>query len=147
MDRIVVVGASLAGLRAVEAARRLGFEGELVLVGEEPHAPYDRPPLSKEIARGEWETHQVALKPEGFDDLNVTFRRECAATGLDLAKREVLLGSERLGFDGLVITTGARPRALPGQPALQGVYAQRVNTPLGGVFWFGAHPTRLRRGG
>ena len=59
---IVVVGASLAGLRAVETLRREGFDGRLVLVGAEPHLPYDRPPLSKELLAGEWEHDRTVLR-------------------------------------------------------------------------------------
>ncbi|HEX4354750.1 MAG TPA: FAD-dependent oxidoreductase, partial [Polyangiales bacterium] len=54
MQRIVVVGASLAGLRTAQALRKRGFAGTLTLIGEEPHAPYDRPPLSKQLLSGEW---------------------------------------------------------------------------------------------
>ena len=65
LDEIVVVGASLAGLRAIELIRRAKFDGKLVLIGDEPHLPYDRPPLSKEVLRGEREPDQIALtKPE-----------------------------------------------------------------------------------
>lgn len=126
MQRMVVVGASLAGLRAVEAARRLGFEGELVLVGDEPHAPYDRPPLSKEILKGEWDEDRLPLRSQGLDELDVQFRRGESATGLDLKARQLLVGAERLDFDRLVIATGARARVLPGQPALSGVHTLRT---------------------
>ena len=61
LETVVVVGASLAGLRAVEALRRRGFGGRIVAVGDEPHAPYDRPPLSKEILTGSWEPERTGL--------------------------------------------------------------------------------------
>ena len=69
MDRIVVVGASLTGLRAVEALRREGFGGHLTLVGAEPHLPYDRPPLSKELLTGEWDHDRVVLRKQPYDEL------------------------------------------------------------------------------
>ena len=63
MDSIVVVGASLAGLRVVENIRKKGYQGRLVLVGDETRTPYDRPPLSKEVLRGEWEPERIDLRP------------------------------------------------------------------------------------
>jgi NADPH-dependent 2,4-dienoyl-CoA reductase/sulfur reductase-like enzyme len=111
---IVIVGASLAGLRAAEALRHEGYDGRLVLVGDEPHLPYDRPPLSKELLAGEWEPEQIALRKQPYDDLEVDMFLGRRATGLDLGGRTVELdGDERLAFDGLVIATGARPRTLP----------------------------------
>ncbi len=62
LQTVVVVGASLAGLRATEALRRDGFDGRIVLVGAEPHLPYDRPPLSKQLLAGEWEPQELALR-------------------------------------------------------------------------------------
>jgi NADPH-dependent 2,4-dienoyl-CoA reductase/sulfur reductase-like enzyme len=125
---VVVVGASLAGLRCAEALRRLGFEGRLALVGEEPHRPYDRPPLSKEILRGEREPEAIALTgPERFDALELDLHLGRRAVALDPAARQVTLeGGGSLRFDGLVIATGARPRRLPGQPDLRGVFALRT---------------------
>src|SRR3990172_3970911 len=72
---VVVVGASLGGLRTAEALRRLGYDGRLVLVGEEAHRPYDRPPLSKELLRGERDAASIALaKPDRFDALGLDLR-------------------------------------------------------------------------
>jgi 3-phenylpropionate/trans-cinnamate dioxygenase ferredoxin reductase subunit len=124
---IAVVGASLAGLRAVEALRREGFDGRLALIGAEPHLPYDRPPLSKQVLAGTLETGQLSLRRESWDELGLDLRLGTRATGLDLAKRELALaGGERLGFDGLVIATGATPRRLPGAPTLAGVHVLRT---------------------
>ena len=68
---IHIVGASLAGIRAAEALRRREFDGRIVLIGDEPHHPYDRPPLSKQVLAGEWEVDRLALtKPEKFEDLD-----------------------------------------------------------------------------
>ncbi|MDF9716648.1 FAD-dependent oxidoreductase [Nocardioides sp. ChNu-153] len=125
--RLVVVGASLAGLRAVEAARRTGFDGEVVLVGDEVHPPYDRPPLSKaflgvEGERGAGEAAHFRTEEVLRDELGVDLRLGVRATGLDTATREVLLdGGERVAYDALVIATGSRPRWLPGtDPAVDG---------------------------
>jgi NADPH-dependent 2,4-dienoyl-CoA reductase/sulfur reductase-like enzyme len=127
LETIVVVGTSLAGLRTVEALRSGGYEGRISWVGEEPHLPYDRPPLSKEVLRGEWGSERVSLrKAGGYDDLAVDLRAGSRATALDLAARHVELdGGERLPFDGLVIATGASPITLPGAPSLAGVHVLR----------------------
>jgi NADPH-dependent 2,4-dienoyl-CoA reductase/sulfur reductase-like enzyme len=125
---IVVVGASLAGLRAAETLRREGYDGRLVLVGAESHPPYDRPPLSKELLAGEWEPEQIALRKQPYDDLELDLRLGRRATRLDVAERVVELDDdgERLAFDGLVVATGARPRTLPGTPALDGIFVLRT---------------------
>ena len=128
MDTIVVVGGSLAGLRGAEALRRFGFEGRLVLVGEESHQPYDRPPLSKEILRGDREPGQIALsKPESFDALDLDLRLGRRAEALDISGRSVTLDDgEELRFDGLLIATGASPRHLPGTSDLAGIHVLRT---------------------
>ena len=84
MDRVVVVGASLAGLRAAETLRNEGFQGEVLVVGAEQHRPYDRPPLSKKLLAGEWEPERIHLRqPDSFDELDVEWRLGVAAAGLD----------------------------------------------------------------
>jgi 3-phenylpropionate/trans-cinnamate dioxygenase ferredoxin reductase subunit len=124
---VVVVGGSLAGLRAVEALREHGFDGRLVWVGAEPHAPYDRPPLSKEVLRGEWEPERIALARDGVEAFGAELRFGVRAERLDTAERRIELASgERIAFDGLVIATGATPRRLPGQPELEGVHVLRT---------------------
>jgi NADPH-dependent 2,4-dienoyl-CoA reductase/sulfur reductase-like enzyme len=124
---IVVVGASLAGLRAVETLRRDGYDGRLVVVGAEPHLPYDRPPLSKELLAGEWQPEQLALRRQSYDDLDIDWRLERRAVELDLAAREVALhDGERIAFDGLVVATGSSPRTLPDLPPLAGVFTLRT---------------------
>ncbi len=112
----MVVGASAAGLAAAETLRREGYEGTITLLGEEPHHPYDRPPLSKQILGGQWEADRVALRaPADLDALGLELRLGTAATGLDLAGRTVQLADgARVPYDGLVIATGVRPRRLPG---------------------------------
>jgi 3-phenylpropionate/trans-cinnamate dioxygenase ferredoxin reductase component len=126
VDRIVVVGLSLAGLRAVETLRRLGHEGVVVAIDPDPYEPYDRPPLSKELLSGKWDAAQVALRKQGLDDLAVERRRE-RAVDLDLGGRAVVLESgERVDFDTLVVATGATPRRLPMQSDLDGVHMLRT---------------------
>jgi len=127
MKRIAVVGASLAGLRAVEFIRRAKFEGELVLIGGEKHLPYDRPPLSKEVLRGEADQERLALRRKSYDDLNVDLRLGERALSLDTDSRAVRLQSgESLSFDGLVIATGGEVRELPNQPRLAGIHVLRT---------------------
>ena len=124
---VAVVGASLAGLRAVEALRERGFDGRLVWIGAEPHAPYDRPPLSKQILRGEWEPERIALARGGIDAFGAELHLGVRATSLDASARRVQLANgESVAFDGLVIATGASPRRLPNQPPLDGVFVLRT---------------------
>ena len=126
-NRIAVVGASLAGLRAVEFIRRAKFEGELVLIGDEEHLPYDRPPLSKEVLRGEWEQDRLALRRKSYDELNLELLLGRRAVSLDTDAREVgLEGGDVVPFDGLVIATGGRVRELPNQPRLDGIHTLRT---------------------
>lgn len=125
-QRIVIVGASLAGFRAAEELRALGHDGSITLVGDEPHRPYERPPLSKQVLAGTQPPEVTEVRPVvgSIDDLALDWRLGTSATGLDLADRAVLLGGgERLPYDGLVIATGASPRRLPGTDHLA-----RVNT-------------------
>jgi NADPH-dependent 2,4-dienoyl-CoA reductase/sulfur reductase-like enzyme len=129
LDRVVVVGASLAGLRAAEELRALGHTGVVTLVGDEPHLPYDRPPLSKQVLAGSKPFESTALNVVGgsLEELDLEWRLGQRASGLDLEAREVLLGGgERLPFDGLVIATGASPKRLPGTDHLDGVHTLRT---------------------
>ncbi len=128
MRRIVVVGASLAGLRAAEALRREGFDGALALVGEEPHPPYDRPPLSKELLRGEWEPPRSDLRRgKGVAELALELRLGASAVALDAQARCVRLADgDELTYDGLVIATGAVPRSLPFGAGMHGVHVLRT---------------------
>lgn len=113
--RVVVVGAGLAGLRTVETLREKGFDGEIVLVGDEVHQPYDRPPLSKHVLRGE--RQPMYLRPEAdYPDLRLDLRLGTAATALDTVGRAVATAAGPIGYDHVVIATGATPRRLPGSP-------------------------------
>ena len=127
MKTIVIVGASLAGLRAAETLRAEGFDGRLVFVGAEQHLPYDRPPLSKEILRGKWEIDRLALRRDPYDDLELDLRLGKPATRFDGSTRTVeLADGETLAFDGLIIATGAHARRLPALGELDGVYVLRT---------------------
>jgi NADPH-dependent 2,4-dienoyl-CoA reductase/sulfur reductase-like enzyme len=126
LRRILVVGASLAGLRAAEKLRAEGFDGTLTILGAEPHPPYDRPPLSKELLAGTREPDGVALRVA--PTLGAEWILGDAATALDLGGRTVRTASGReLAWDGLVLATGSRPRRLPGlDPATPGVHELRT---------------------
>ena len=127
MRSVVVVGASLAGLRAAEALRHEGFEGALTVVGDEPHRPYDRPPLSKRVLAGEWGPERTTLDTFGGKELDVEWRLGVGAASLDLGSRTVTLeDGAALAFDGLVIATGAAPRRLPGTEDRAGVHVLRT---------------------
>jgi 3-phenylpropionate/trans-cinnamate dioxygenase ferredoxin reductase subunit len=127
---VAIVGMSLAGLRAAEALRRAGFDGRVSAIGGEPHLPYDRPPLSKDLLAGRWEPDEIALRKQGVDDLDLDWKLGRAAVALDLSARAIELdGGARVDFDGLVIATGSEPRRLPASvvPAdLDGVFVLRT---------------------
>jgi NADPH-dependent 2,4-dienoyl-CoA reductase/sulfur reductase-like enzyme len=123
---VAVVGASLAGLRAVEALRARGFAGRIDWIGDEIREPYDRPPLSKQVLRGEWGPEHVGLIRSGVEiEADRHFGRR--AERLDAIDRTIALdGGQRIAFDALVVATGAVPRLLPNQPALDGVFTLRT---------------------
>jgi 3-phenylpropionate/trans-cinnamate dioxygenase ferredoxin reductase subunit len=122
---VVVVGASLAGVHAAVALRRGGYGGPLTVVGEEVHAPYDRPPLSKQLLTGRVGAGDVAL--DAGAGLDVSWRLGTRAVGADLAGSTLQLdGGEDLGFDGLVIATGSHPLRLFGPPEGAGVHLLRT---------------------
>jgi NADPH-dependent 2,4-dienoyl-CoA reductase/sulfur reductase-like enzyme len=125
--RIVIVGASLAGLRAAAALRDEGFTGSLTLIGDEPCKPYDRPPLSKQVLEGFVAAERTALPRS--DELNARWLLGSPATGLDLAGKQVRLGDGgAVGYDRLLIATGARARPWPDQAeaALDGMFVLRT---------------------
>ena len=128
MSRIVIVGASLAGVRAAESLRQGGFTGEVTIVGAEPHMPYDRPPLSKKYLAGEWDADRTALrKPEVFDELRAEWLLGVPAASLDAESRTVTLADGRtVQGDGVIVCTGATPRRLPAQPDLAGIHVLRT---------------------
>ncbi|MHB8671357.1 MAG: NAD(P)/FAD-dependent oxidoreductase [Acidimicrobiales bacterium] len=128
LGTVVVVGASLAGLRAAETLRQEGFDGRIVLVGAEDHLPYDRPPLSKQLLAGTWTPERLHLRdPQRWGELDLDSRLGRTAVALDVEGRTVDLDDgETLGFDGLVLATGARPRVPPGLAPLPGVHTLRT---------------------
>jgi 3-phenylpropionate/trans-cinnamate dioxygenase ferredoxin reductase component len=109
--------------------RAQGYSGRITVIGAEPHLPYDRPPLSKQILAGAWELDRLPLTPIGkdVDDLDIEWRLGVPASGLDLGARRVALADgSAVGYDGLVIATGAGLRTLPGQPQLDGLHMLRT---------------------
>ncbi|HEX3778919.1 MAG TPA: FAD-dependent oxidoreductase [Pseudonocardiaceae bacterium] len=115
MEQIVIVGAGLAALRAAERLRELGFDGRVVIVGDEPHRPYHRPALSKQIITGALKPNELTFP--AYTELDVRWRLRTSAQSLDLGRRIVELpGGEELHYDGLIIATGVESRHLPGTP-------------------------------
>ena len=126
-DRVTIVGASLAGYWAAETLRRDGFNGAVSLIGDESHAPYDRPPLSKKYLAGGVERHRLDLSgAEKLADLDLDIRLGQRATGLDLAARTLEVDGVAEPFDGLLIACGARCRTLPGTDGVAGVHTLRT---------------------
>ncbi|WP_432106989.1 NAD(P)/FAD-dependent oxidoreductase [Streptomyces sp. AA1529] len=127
MRTITVIGASLAGLHAALALRTQGYDGRLVIVGEEHHRPYDRPPLSKEFLTGALTADRLSLADaEEIAELEADWLLGTRAEGLDPPSRTVALADgRRLSTDGVVLATGAAPRTLPGEP-LAGVHTLRT---------------------
>ncbi|MFD9741412.1 NAD(P)/FAD-dependent oxidoreductase [Umezawaea sp. NPDC059074] len=122
---VLVVGASAAGLATAEALRRKGYGGELTLLGEEVHPPYDRPPLSKQVLAGTWEPDRAHLRPS--EALDARFVLGDPAVALDVPARSVRTASGReLAADAVVIATGVRARTLPGSDDLAGVHVLRT---------------------
>lgn len=127
-SHLVVVGASLAGVRAVETARRYGFGGTITLVGAEDHLPYDRPPLSKEFLTADDAPPTPYLRDEAMlhDELQIRVMLGTPATALDTKERAVWVGADALRYTALVIATGAAPRTLSGADDLAGVHTLRT---------------------
>lgn len=110
MKRIVVVGASLAGFKTVDALRSNGFAGPITLIGAEDLLPYDRPPLSKDFLLADIVPDIDFAPSSWYRENNVELLLGTAASGLDTNRKEVTVGAERIPYDELVIATGARPR-------------------------------------
>lgn len=127
-EGVVIVGAGLAGQRCCEALRARGWEGRIRLVGDEPHRPYDRPPLSKALLAGDTEPREVALRPAvwyGEHDVELVLGRR--AVGLHPGTREVALaGGETLRYERLVVATGGVPRTLPALRGRSNVHVLRT---------------------
>ena len=140
LNHVVVVGASLAGVHAAAALRREGFAGDVTVIDAQPHQPYDRPPLSKELLAGRFGPDDIALRSAA--DLDVTWMLGAPATGLRLRSfdggdtgggenggdtgGEIICGDTAVAFDGLVIACGASARTLPGTSDLGAVQTLRT---------------------
>ena len=113
-DHVVVVGAGLAGWRFIESLRRDGYEGKITLIGDEPYAPYDRPPLSKQVLSGKWEIDKTVLaSDEALESANITFIFGVSATSLDVKNHRVTLeNGETVSGTHIVIATGTRARRI-----------------------------------
>jgi NADPH-dependent 2,4-dienoyl-CoA reductase/sulfur reductase-like enzyme len=123
---VAVVGASLAGLSAARSLRKQGYDGRLVVIGDELHRPYDRPPLSKEFLAGTLGETELSLEA-GDEDLRAEWLLGTRAVGLDRTDRAVRLADGReVRADGIVIATGAAARTLPGSEGLAGVHTLRT---------------------
>ncbi len=127
-ERIVVVGASLSGLRTVQGLRRRGCAAAITLIGDEPHLPYDRPPLSKAVLLGQAPAESVQFVDHpALAALDVEVLLGVAAVGVDLGPRQVHLSyGPPVGFDTLVIATGSSPRTLPSIRPLGGLHVLRT---------------------
>jgi NADPH-dependent 2,4-dienoyl-CoA reductase/sulfur reductase-like enzyme len=125
---VVIVGASLAGLRAAEQVRHLGHRGPVIIVGDERHPPYDRPPLSKQLLAGAWDVERIHHHaPDKLDTLGLELRLGVRAVSLDIGARSVACNDDRdLHYDGLIVATGAAPRSLPGTAGMPGVRTLRT---------------------
>ncbi|MFJ7088501.1 NAD(P)/FAD-dependent oxidoreductase [Streptomyces griseus] len=123
VDRVVIVGASVGGSRVAAGLRDAGYTGSLALVDPDPDAPYDRPPLSKQVLAGDWDPARISLGSPGQWEAR---RHVAAATSLDPVGRVLRLDSgEELPYDRLVLACGALPRTLPGMPR-PGVHVVRT---------------------
>lgn len=114
-ERVIILGAGQAGGQAAMSLRQMGYAGEIVLIGDEPAPPYQRPPLSKDYLKGKMERERLFLKPESFySEQSITLRTSVSATAIDRDGKTVTLSTgETLDYSYLIIATGARPRQLP----------------------------------
>ena len=128
MKTIAIVGGSVAGVRSAEALRAAGYDGRLVLVGDDVHRPYDRPPLSKGFLDGSVDEDGIGLlDPADDDELALELRLGVTASRLDAAGgRVVLADGSDVRADGVVLATGGRARRLPGTEGVEGVHVLRT---------------------
>lgn len=129
LSEVVVIGGGQAGAALVARLRNDGFSGAITLIGAEPVPPYQRPPLSKKYLLGQMAEERLYLKPAAFyREQDIRLLTGTEVTAIDRSRREVIAGSERIAYDVLALTTGARPRLLPAAAggALGGVYPVRT---------------------
>jgi 3-phenylpropionate/trans-cinnamate dioxygenase ferredoxin reductase component len=123
---VLIVGAGLAGARCAETLRSIGYDGSIVVAGDEPHLPYERPALSKGLLLGTRTAASLAQRREDFwGDQAIEVARSARATDVDLHGRRATVGARPMRWRRLVIATGARARRLPGLPAPRGVHHLR----------------------
>jgi 3-phenylpropionate/trans-cinnamate dioxygenase ferredoxin reductase subunit len=130
---IVVIGAGLAAAKAIEELRDQGYREDITLIGAEPHLPYERPPLSKGLLLGTDELESVFVHdPQWYDDQDVDLRLATPATQIDRERRRVVVDSDSIGYDRLLIATGATPRRLPilDSSAVEVVYLRTLEDSL-----------------
>ncbi len=127
IKRIIIIGAGQAGGEAAQRLRQGGFEGEITLIGEEPAAPYQRPPLSKAYLKGDLDIDRLMLRPASvYAEERIALLTKTRAVWIDRANRKVRIeGGRELPYDALILATGAKPRKLP-----------LVGADLDGVFLF-----------
>jgi NADPH-dependent 2,4-dienoyl-CoA reductase/sulfur reductase-like enzyme len=122
--RAVIVGTGVAGVSAAASMRSVGFDGEIVLIGDEPELPYRRPPISKEVLVGTKTLDQIRIKPAAwFAEQDIELRTGVRVTAIDPAARRVRLDDAELGFDRLLLATGGSPRRLA--PEIDGILTLR----------------------
>jgi len=115
INRVIIIGAGQAGGETAQRLRQAGFSGDITLIGEEPNAPYQRPPLSKAYLKGEYDMDRLLLRPASvYAEENITLLTSLRAVWIDRANKKVRVeGGRELPYDALVLATGARPRKLP----------------------------------
>lgn len=126
--RCVIVGASLTGVAAAEAIREQDADAEIMLIGEEPYAPYDRPPLSKELLQGSRDPDELRLRDASWaDELDIELRLGSRAEQLRSTEGQIELArGEVVAYDRLLVATGAVPQRLPALEGLDGVHLLRT---------------------
>ncbi|HEV3475398.1 MAG TPA: FAD-dependent oxidoreductase, partial [Actinomycetota bacterium] len=123
----VIVGAGMAGAAAAQTLRQEGFDGAVVLVGDEPDPPYERPPLSKEYLRGEQGRDELLVHPAAwYGDNDIDLRVGTTGESLDPAGPAVTVDGRRLSADAVLLATGGSARRLPGEPSERVLYLRRV---------------------
>ena len=124
---ILIVGAGLAGARCAEALRAGGYDGRILVVGDEPHPPYERPALSKELLAGSRATAELALREPGFWTANrIELRLGTRIDTIDLRARRALIGPASIRWKQLVLATGVRARRIPGLDGMTGIHHLRT---------------------
>jgi NADPH-dependent 2,4-dienoyl-CoA reductase/sulfur reductase-like enzyme len=128
LSNIVIVGSSVAAVRAAETLRQSGHEGDITVIGAEAVMPYDKPPLSKKFLSGDVDADRIMLRrPEMLEELGITWRLGSAAVSLDTAVHEVRLADGSVVvWDGLILATGGQVRTLPTVPMTGGVHVLRT---------------------